>query len=227
MRELQTRISGIDAKTKCVDATSLAGAPYLKVTFTGAGCLNAITKVLDHGHFRAAGQEFPLEEKRVKAGRKPGDASSEDGEDTASNRDGDISVNIVTVAPLAPTFGMSAFSASSASSALMGSSASSGLSLASMPASQDQTPSGGAEMDLVAEIRGDLAKAVGILDKTGSKVDALAREIARLKANQRPAIGGGLFGASATPPRAGTSLSGASATPPQTGASASSPMKTT
>ena len=84
LRELQGRVADLDVQTKCVDATSLAGAPYVKVIFTGVASASALTRALEHGHIRAAGQEFPFEEKRVKkgdkgAGRNLGDASSKNG----------------------------------------------------------------------------------------------------------------------------------------------------
>ena len=54
--ELQGRVADFDVQTRCVDATSLAGAPYVKVTFTGVASVGALTRALEHGHIRAAGQ---------------------------------------------------------------------------------------------------------------------------------------------------------------------------
>ena len=60
LRELQGRVADLDVQIECVDATSLAGAPYVKVTFTGVASVSALTRALEHGHIRAAGQELPF-----------------------------------------------------------------------------------------------------------------------------------------------------------------------
>ena len=64
---------------------------------------NALTRALEYGHIQAAGQGFPLEEKRIKTCLKHGDMSLEDGEGLARNRDGNSDIS--TVASLAPTSG--------------------------------------------------------------------------------------------------------------------------